>query len=59
MSSQDQSALIKKFKIKVDELKRHNHFYFNDDNPRISDADYDKLKKEILNLEKNLISQRS
>ena len=52
MSSQDQSSLIKKFKIKVDELKRHNYFYFNDDNPRISDADYDKLKKEILNLEK-------
>ena len=33
------------------ELKKHNDLYFNKDNPVISDADYDVLKKELLNLE--------
>tara|TARA_B110001452_G_scaffold256433_1_gene249767 strand:+ start:408 stop:2441 length:2034 start_codon:yes stop_codon:yes gene_type:complete len=36
---------------KIGLLKKHNQFYFNDDNPKISDADYDDLKKEIISLE--------
>ena len=36
----------------LEDLKKHNNFYFKDDNPQISDAEYDKLKKEALNLEK-------
>ena len=38
----------------LEDLKKHNNFYFKDDNPQISDAEYDKLKKEALNLEKKI-----
>ena len=44
--------LINYFKIKLKELKKHNNLYFNKDKPVISDADYDLLKKELLDLEK-------
>tara|TARA_Y100000590_G_scaffold163292_1_gene187205 strand:- start:399 stop:2441 length:2043 start_codon:yes stop_codon:yes gene_type:complete len=37
---------------KINELKRHNKAYFGDDNPIISDKDYDYLKQEVLLLEK-------
>ena len=40
---------IKK-KIKI--LIKHNKYYFKDDSPKISDHQYDNLKKELLNLEK-------
>ena len=33
------------------EILFHNKKYFQDDNPEISDAEYDSLKKEIINLE--------
>ena len=44
--------LEKEFRAKLAELKKHNNFYFNKDKPIISDADYDFLKKELLDLEK-------
>ena len=44
--------LIKKFKEKVEELKKHNILYFNQDKPIISDAEYDNLKKELIRIEK-------
>ena len=37
---------------KINELKKHNKLYFEDSAPLISDKDYDKIKKDILNLEK-------
>jgi len=37
---------------KINEIKKHNKAYFEDDNPLISDEDYDNIKQEILNLEK-------
>ena len=44
---------IEKFYInKINELKKHNKAYFRDDNPLISDKDYDDIKEEILDLEK-------
>ena len=46
----NKSSLIKQFK-KVKEIKKHNDLYFNFDKPKISDADFDKLKKETINLE--------
>ena len=47
---------IKKlYKEKISQLKNHNEAYFQLDNPEISDADYDDLKKKILNLEKNYV----
>ena len=43
--------LIKKFREKVKELKKHNILYFNQDKPIISDAEYDNLKKELIRIE--------
>ena len=45
--------IINFYKKKISLLKKHNKFYFNNDSPIISDAEYDNLKKEIFNLEKN------
>ena len=47
----DKNVTIKEYSIKVKTLKKHNNFYYNYDNPKISDADYDLLKKEIISLE--------
>ena len=33
--------IIRSFKKKIKELKNHNNFYYNFDNPKISDAQYD------------------
>ena len=42
----------KKYKILLESLKKHNKLYFDKDNPQISDADYDIIKKEAIELEK-------
>ena len=47
----DKNTLIKEYKQKISEIKKHNNFYFNLDNPKISDKEYDDLKKEITLLE--------
>ena len=46
------NEIKKKYNIKVKELKLHNKLYFDKNKPKISDFDYDQLKKEILDLEK-------
>lgn len=33
------------------EIRRHNHLYYNQDSPEITDADYDALFAELMNLE--------
>ncbi len=47
----DKKVIIKKYKKNLDTLKRYNKFYFEKDNPKVSDSDYDKLKKQTLELE--------
>ncbi len=48
-----QKKEIEKFYIKkIIDLKKYDKAYFENDNPIISDQDYDKLKREILDLEK-------
>ncbi len=47
------SEIIKKYKKNVKNLRLHNNLYFNEDNPKITDAEYDKIKLETLELEKN------
>jgi len=37
---------------KIHELKKHDKAYYLNDNPTVSDSEYDKIKNEILNLEK-------
>ena len=45
--------LIKKdYKKKIQELKNHNEAYYDKSSPKISDAEYDNLKKKIIDLEK-------
>jgi len=45
-------AEIKKYyKKKINELKNHNKLYFEKSSPKISDKEYDEIKKEILDLE--------
>ena len=46
------SKIIDIYRKKINLLKKHNKSYFNNDNPVISDSEYDSLKKEIFNLEK-------
>ena len=46
------SKIIDIYKKKISLLKKHNKLYFNNDSPIISDAEYDELKKDIINLEK-------
>ena len=44
---------IKKlYKKKLVQFKKNNYLYFEKNNPKISDAEFDLLKKEILELEK-------
>tara|TARA_B100001248_G_C27393782_1_gene464119 strand:- start:19 stop:2052 length:2034 start_codon:yes stop_codon:yes gene_type:complete len=47
----EKNEIIKKFKSLVSDLKKHNKFYYLKDSPKISDSEYDKLKKNILKLE--------
>ena len=56
------SNIKKKYSLKISEIKKHNQFYFEKNTPKISDKEYDDLKKEILDLEKEypfLISKDS
>ena len=45
------TKIINHYKKKIHFLKKHNKSYFDKDNPQISDAKYDDLKKEIISLE--------
>ena len=47
-----ENVLKKNYKKKINELKLHNRLYFDENSPKISDKEYDKLKKEIIELEK-------
>tara|TARA_B100001063_G_scaffold232167_1_gene246987 strand:+ start:1581 stop:3614 length:2034 start_codon:yes stop_codon:yes gene_type:complete len=40
------------YKRKIKSIKKHNQLYFTNDSPEISDSEYDKIKLEILKLEK-------
>ena len=48
----DKIKIVNQYKKKIEILKRHNKLYFINDNPEISDAEYDIIKKEALELEK-------
>ena len=48
----ESKEIIVNYKKLVKEIKKHNKHYFQYDTPKISDKDYDLLKKEALKLEK-------
>ena len=48
-----QKREIEKIYIKkINKLQKYNKAYFEHDNPLISDRDYDRIKREILDLER-------
>ncbi len=46
------SKILNNYKRKINLIKKHNYFYFTKDNPKISDSEYDQLKKDLLDIEK-------
>ena len=51
----DKNKIIIQHKKKLNTLKKHNKFYYLKDDPQISDFEYDKIKKEILELEEKYL----
>ena len=49
---QEKDKIVKQYREKIQILKKHNKSYFIEDSPKISDAEYDEIKKNILQLEK-------
>ena len=47
----DKSKLEVNFKKKIKELVKHNKSYYSKNRPKVSDSEYDKLKKELIDLE--------
>ncbi len=47
------------YQNKINEFKKHNKLYYENSSPKISDKEFDKLKKEILELEKKYTSLKS
>ena len=41
----EKQKIIKEHKNLINQIKKHNKYYFSEDNPKISDPNYDKLKK--------------
>ncbi len=50
---QDNKKIIEQYKKKINFLKKHNKYYFIDDRPKITDAEYDKAKNETFQLVKD------
>ena len=47
-----ESEIKKYYKKKISDIKSHNKYYFEKSSPKISDKEYDEIKKEIIELEK-------
>ena len=48
----ENKEIVRSYKKKILEIKKHNQHYYQYDAPKISDREYDLLKKEALELEK-------
>ena len=44
--------ILKEYKKKIKLIKKFNKFYYDKSSPIVLDSDYDKLKNEIISLEK-------
>ncbi len=51
----EKKEIEKLYKEKINQLKKYDEAYFENDNPIVSDADYDKLKKKILDFENEYV----
>jgi DNA ligase (NAD+) len=54
-----ESEIINYYNKKIKELKKHNKLYFEKSSPKITDNQYDLIKKEIIDLEKKHIFLKS
>ena len=56
----NQEISLKQAKSRVSvlrlELDRHNHLYYIENNPQISDSEFDQLLRELISLEKNILN---
>ena len=50
----NEKLIKKQYLKKISDLQRHNQAYYDKSAPLITDADYDKLKNDIINYEKNI-----
>ena len=48
----NKKLIQKEYAERIKLIQRYNKGYYEDNNPEISDADYDLLKKEIIEFEK-------
>ena len=48
----NKELIKKKYLLKIKEYQQHNKLYYDENRPKIKDYEYDKLKNEIINLEK-------
>ena len=46
----NQNVILNEYLKKIKLLKSHNKSYFIDDSPKVSDANYDELKRQILEI---------
>ena len=46
----ERKEIIKNYKLKIENLIKHNSLYHNDDNPSISDSQFDEIKKDFTNI---------
>ena len=44
----EKNKIISKYKKKIKQIKLLNDSYYNKDTPKVTDAEYDDLKKEVL-----------
>ncbi len=51
----ENKKIISDFKDKIKAIKKHNKHYYSKDHPIITDAKYDDIKKQVLNLENKYI----
>ena len=54
-----ESEITNYYNKKIKELKKHNKLYFEKSSPKITDYQYDLIKKEIIDLEKKHIFLKS
>ena len=51
--------ITKEYNKKIKLLKKYDKFYYENNNPKINDSEYDDLKKDILKLEDEFIYLKS